>query len=110
MSQLKNRWQRLPKKPRQTLVLLAGLSLVILSAFIGAIPGPGGIFIFAFGVAILGSEFDWADRFGKWLLGLINQFNTYLRRHRLIGLLFGTLVVAWMVYVIAWLVGLNRHN
>lgn len=110
MSQLKTKWQHLPKKPRQTLVLLAGISLVILSAFIGALPGPGGIFVFALGVAILGSEFDWADRFGKWLLGLIGQFNDYLKRHRLVGLLFGTIVVAWMVYVIVWLVSLARHN
>ncbi|HET8690078.1 MAG TPA: PGPGW domain-containing protein [Candidatus Saccharimonadales bacterium] len=110
MASLKTNWQKVPKKTRQTLVLLAGIVLVILSVFVGAVPGPGGIFVFALGVAILGSEFDWADRFGKWALGLVKQFNDFLRSHRLIGLVFGTLVIVWMVYVIVWLVGLGRHN
>ncbi|HET6622375.1 MAG TPA: PGPGW domain-containing protein [Candidatus Saccharimonadales bacterium] len=108
MVKLKENWRRLPTKPRQTLVLLAGISLVILAGFVGAVPGPGGVFVFALGVAILGSEFEWAERFGKWVFGLIRRFNDFLKAHHMISLVFGTVVVAWMVYVIIWLVDLNR--
>lgn len=65
---LYNWWKRQPKTVRQPFVLVLGLFLVIISPFTGVLPGPGGIPIFLLGVAILASEFDWADRFKKFVL------------------------------------------
>lgn len=61
-------WKRQPKTVRKPFVLTLGLFLVIVSPFTGILPGPGGIPIFLLGIAILASEFDWADRFKKFML------------------------------------------
>lgn len=53
-------WKRKPSKLRKPLVFILGILLVIISPLVGSIPGPGGIALFVLGIAILGSEFDWA--------------------------------------------------
>jgi hypothetical protein len=64
-------WNRQPKTVRKPLVLLFGLLLVFISPFTGILPGPGGIPIFILGMAILASEFDWADRLKDFILRAI---------------------------------------
>lgn len=41
-------------------MFILGIILIMLAPIIGSVPGPGGIIIFLLGIAILGSEFDWA--------------------------------------------------
>lgn len=75
---LYNWWKRQPKTVRQPFVLVFGLFLVIISPFTGVLPGPGGIPIFLLGIAILASEFDWADRVKKFVL---HHAPGWVRRH-----------------------------
>ncbi len=42
-------------------MFLLGMLLVTIAPFFGAIPGPGGIIVFLAGIAVLASEFDWAE-------------------------------------------------
>jgi hypothetical protein len=42
--------------------LVFGFLMIILSAFIGPLPGPGGIFVFAFGLSIVLRNSAWAKR------------------------------------------------
>jgi len=56
-------WKGKPTHIRKPLVLTLGVLLVLISPFTGILPGPGGIPIFLLGIAILASEYDWADRF-----------------------------------------------
>mgnify|MGYP003585516145 FL=1 len=45
---------------------IAGLFLVILSPFLGAIPGPGGLLVFFAGLSILAIHNDWAKQLLVW--------------------------------------------
>lgn len=67
-------WKRQPRTVRKPLVLLLGLLLVIISPFTGILPGPGGIPIFILGMAILASEFAWADRLKDFMLRAVPQW------------------------------------
>ena len=52
------------KKPillRQVL-FFAGILLIIVSPLVGAIPGPGGLFVFAAGLALILQNSEWAKR------------------------------------------------
>ena len=54
----------------QTIELIVGILLLLLSPLAGAIPGPGGIFVFAAGLALVLRTSMWAKRryvrFKKW--------------------------------------------
>lgn len=67
-------WKRQPKTVRKPLVLILGLLLVIISPFTGVLPGPGGIPIFILGMAILASEFAWADRLKDFMLRAVPEW------------------------------------
>lgn len=67
-------WKRQPKTVRKPLVLFLGALLVIASPFTGVLPGPGGIPVFILGMAILASEFAWADRFKDFALRAVPQW------------------------------------
>jgi hypothetical protein len=49
-------------KPVRTTLFMTGLLLLILSPLAGAIPGPGGIFVFAAGLTLTLKNSDWAKR------------------------------------------------
>ena len=55
---------------RQALFLL-GIVLIIVSPLVGAIPGPGGVFVFAAGLALILQNSEWAKR----------QYVKFKRRH-----------------------------
>lgn len=46
---------------RQGLFLL-GCLLIIISPLVGAVPGPGGVFVFAAGLALVLQNSEWAKR------------------------------------------------
>ena len=49
-------------KPVRTSLFVVGLILIILSPIAGAIPGPGGVFVFAAGLALSLKNSEWAKR------------------------------------------------
>jgi hypothetical protein len=66
-------WGRIPMV-RQALFLL-GVLLVIVSPLVGAIPGPGGIIVFAFGLGLMLRYSEWAKR----------QYVRFKRKHPIKG-------------------------
>ncbi len=62
-------WGRLPLV-RQLLFLL-GVLLILVSPLVGAIPGPGGVIVFAFGLGLVLKYSEWAKR----------QYVRFKRRH-----------------------------
>lgn len=56
--------------PVRTAMFVTGILLMLLSPLAGAIPGPGGIFVFAGGLALTLRNSDWAKRqyvkFKRW--------------------------------------------
>jgi hypothetical protein len=60
---LRRKWFALGRVPviKQSLFLL-GCFLVIISPIVGAIPGPGGIVVFAFGLGLVLKYSEWAKR------------------------------------------------
>ena len=57
-------------RPVRTTLFMAGLLLILLSPLVGAIPGPGGVFVFAAGLTLALRNSDWAKRqyvrFKRW--------------------------------------------
>lgn len=58
---LRRWWKSQPDSVRRPLVFAGGMVLVVVSPFIGWLPGPGGLLIFLGGISVLASEFDWAE-------------------------------------------------
>lgn len=53
-------WGRVPLV--RTCLFALGVLLVILSPVVGAIPGPGGVIVFAFGLGLMLKYSEWAKR------------------------------------------------
>jgi hypothetical protein len=64
-------WKQKPGQLRKPLVFVLGLVFILIAPFIGWIPGPGGILVFLAGIAILGSEFDWAKSLQAFFLNTV---------------------------------------
>ncbi len=62
MQHVKKHWYKLPDTIRRVLVFIVGAALIITAGLIGPIPGPGGSIVFLLGIAVLASEFTWAER------------------------------------------------
>ena len=67
----REQWREFARsKPVRTALFMTGLLLLILSPLAGAIPGPGGIFVFAAGLTLALKNSDWAKRqyvrFKQW--------------------------------------------
>lgn len=59
----REQWREFTRSPPvRTALFMTGLLLLILSPLAGAIPGPGGIFVFAAGLALTLKNSDWAKR------------------------------------------------
>lgn len=87
MESLKRRWKRTPATIRKPIVLIIGLLIVIASPFTGVLPGPGGIPVFLIGVAILATEFEWAQRIRDPIVDRVKQAGEAWRQHKIIGTL-----------------------
>lgn len=90
---MKHRWQRVPSKIRRPLVMTLGALLIILAGLIGWLPGPGGTVIFLLGVAVLATEFEWAERLRDYLLGLVKTIGHYIRRHPVLSVIAFIIIV-----------------
>lgn len=86
MTRLKHLWyNRVPVAVRRPIVLIIGSLLIIASALTGWLPGPGGIPLFLIGIAVLATEFERAKQFRDWILGYIEQFGVWFKKHKIIG-------------------------
>ena len=67
----REQWRELVRsRPVRTALFMSGLLIIILSPVVGALPGPGGIFVFAAGLTLALRNSDWAKRqyvrFKRW--------------------------------------------
>ena len=59
----REQWRQFSRrKPVRTGLFMTGLLLLIVSPLVGAIPGPGGVFVFAAGMTLALRNSDWAKR------------------------------------------------
>jgi len=72
-------WKRIPKKIRQTLVLIAGSTVILTGLVMLIFPGPGWAAIFI-GFAILATEFAFAERARDWMIGQLERLVGFLKR------------------------------
>lgn len=103
MEKIKRGWHGLPTKVRKPLVLTVGLLVVAISPVIGWIPGPGGMIVFLLGVAILSSEFEWAERFRDYALDLMKQGGKIIKRYPKTSTVLITLAIGASWYGTYWL-------
>ena len=66
--QLYHWWKKKPTKVRKPFTFALGLVLICVAPLVGWIPGPGGIAVFLAGIAVLASEFDWAENLKAFFL------------------------------------------
>ncbi len=67
----RHQWRAFEARPAvQTVIFGVGVTLVLLSPVAGVIPGPGGVFVFAAGLALMLRTSMWAKRryvhFKRW--------------------------------------------
>ena len=79
-----------------TAVLIAGIIAI-------PYPGPGWLILFA-GLAILGTEFQWAQRVLQWTRERYDSWTAWLRRQRPVVRLVVILATGIFVLVTLWLV------
>ncbi|HYH74914.1 MAG TPA: PGPGW domain-containing protein [Candidatus Saccharimonadales bacterium] len=93
MEKLKHRWNQTPTAIRKPIVTVVGVLFIIASILTGWLPGPGGIPLFLIGIAVLASEFTWAERVRDRILHLLHRFGIWFKAHRILG----TLLIIWGV-------------
>ena len=99
MQKFKHHWYRLPRSTRRPLVLIAGGLIIIVSGLIGWLPGPGGTVVFLLGIAVLATEFTWAERLRDWLMAKFRGVIDYLKKEPLKGwsAIIVTVAVLWLL-------------
>lgn len=85
MPRMKHWWSRIPATIRKPLVLIVGSIFIIAAILTGWLPGPGGIPLFLIGIAILATEFEWAERWRDRMLAYVRRFGGWFKAHRLTG-------------------------
>jgi putative transmembrane protein PGPGW len=87
MESIVRKWKRVPNAIRKPLVLVFGSLFILAAAATGWLPGPGGIPLFLIGIAILATEFVWAERFRDAILAIIKRVAVWYKAHKKIGTL-----------------------
>lgn len=78
---MKMTWKKLPDSPRRILTFILGVLLVLSAGILGPLPGPGGMILFLLGIAVLATEFTWAEHLRDYLLGMMHRVIAYVREH-----------------------------
>ncbi|HAC56217.1 TPA: hypothetical protein DCF80_01840 [Candidatus Saccharibacteria bacterium] len=102
VQRIKTTWKRLPDKPRRILTFILGALLIVTAGLIGWVPGPGGTIIFLLGIAVLATEFSWAERVRDFILKLLKDIAVLIRRYPLWSLLLlsaGFLIALYVAYL-----------
>lgn len=102
---MKAGWQRVPRRIRRPIVIVIGFLFVIAAGLTGWLPGPGGIPLFLIGVAILATEYSWAERLRDFILDIVKAGAHWLREHPTIRkiLIVWTLLCALLVSYTSYL-------
>lgn len=85
MKPLGKAWKKIPATVRKPIVMVVGLLFIIAAAATGWLPGPGGIPLFLIGIAILATEFEWAERIRDGVLSYVEKAGLWLRHHPVVG-------------------------
>jgi hypothetical protein len=105
---VKNWWKRTPNSFRKPFILIVGLLFVVAAGLTGWLPGPGGIPLFLIGIAILATEFEWAEKLRDLILELLKNIGHWIRQHPILGvtctLLAGAILlgIAYFMYIYFW--------
>lgn len=94
MAKLKDTWKQVPDKPRRVLTFIVGMLLILTSVLIGWIPGPGGMVPFLLGIAVLATEFTWAEKLRDYVLDTTKRIGKKMRAHPVISTLIVALCIA----------------
>ena len=78
-------WKRVPSHIRKPVILVIGMAFVIAAPLTGWLPGPGGIPLFLIGVAILATEYEWAERLRNAVMDKFKLLAIWYRSHKIIG-------------------------
>ena len=87
----------------RVLVGVVGTAVLIAGIIAIPYPGPGWLILFA-GLAILGTEFQWAQRVLHWTRERYDSWTAWLRRQRPVVRLVVILATGIFVLVTLWLV------
>lgn len=106
-----DRWEwrrRIRSDPRKHLIYRIGVGvvgglLVIAAPLTGWLPGPGGIPLLILGLAVLASEFEWAQRVLQRVKDWVRQFTAWTGRQPGWLKTLGTLALFLCVVVAIWL-------
>lgn len=85
MERLKRSWRKTPVHIRKPLVLVVGSLFIIAAGATGWLPGPGGIPLFLIGIAILATEFVWAERVRAFTLVIVKAIGTWMKQHKVLA-------------------------
>lgn len=105
----KHHWRRTPVHIRKPVVLFVGLLFVIAAGLTGWLPGPGGIPLFLIGIAILATEFTWAQRVKEFILNIVHMIGQWYRTHRIIGTII-IILLACVSATLAYLTFMQLHK
>lgn len=98
MDLFKKHWRKTPVHFRRPVVLLIGILVLLASAAISWLPGPGGIPLFLLAIAILATEYRWASRVRDGILGLLNRTYHWLVAHpQLAFIIIGAFIWMWAI-------------
>ncbi|PLS80962.1 hypothetical protein CYG49_03455 [Candidatus Saccharibacteria bacterium] len=106
MNKLKKTWKQVPAIIRKPFVLLVGVPMIIAAPLLGWLPGPGGIPLFLLGIAILSTEFPWAEKVRDKVMNLLKWFFRYIKEYPVSGTLL-ILLVAGSFLIISY--RLSQH-
>ncbi|MEU0089810.1 PGPGW domain-containing protein [Kribbella sp. NPDC006257] len=106
-----DRWEwrrKIRSNPRKLLFYRIGVGvlgglLIIAAPLTGWLPGPGGIPLFIAGLAVLASEFEWAQRLLYKVKDWVKQFTTWTGKQPAWLKALGTLAIFLCVVVAIWL-------
>lgn len=97
MQRAKHHWLKLPNTLRRVLVLVLGVLLIVAAGVLGPIPGPGGSILFLLGIAVLASEFTWAERLRDYILSLYKRLVIFVKKRPIFSIL-----VTLVIIVVGW--------
>ena len=106
-----DRWEwrrRIRANPRKLLFYRIGVGvvgglLIIAAPLTGWLPGPGGIPLFIAGLAVLSSEFEWAQRLLYRVRDLVKALTAWIGKQPAWLKALGTLALFLCVIVAIWL-------
>ncbi len=93
MDKVKKNWKKVPRSIRKPVIFFLGLTLVIFAPVVGWVPGPGGMIVFLLGIAILATEFVWAENVKNRILAVGKAIGHYVTHHRRASIILSIIAV-----------------